>query len=127
TRTRPCRPWFRTTRAAAPTLAGESGRTRTTSTRAKLGGSLPDGGDEVDVGVQPADLLVLLREVDLEQVALRDHAYEAVALHHRQVAAARLLHHAKPVLVGILDVGDHEVARHHVPHPRLVEVAAGRH
>src|SRR3989442_13626469 len=121
--TRPPRPALRTARAAAPTFAGDSGRTRTTSTRAKLRGSLPERGNEVDVGVQPADLLVLLRQVDLQEVALGDHAHEAVLRHHRQGAAARLLHHPEAVLVGIGDPGHHQVPRPHVPPPRPLAIA----
>src|SRR5688572_6229542 len=129
TRSSPARPALRTTRAHAPTFAGSSGRTSTTRTRVngRLRRPFARGRDEVDVRVQPADLLVLRSEVDLQQVALRDHADEPPGVDDRQVAAAGLLHLPQPFFVRVRGVRDDEVARHHVGHARRRRVGAWRH
>jgi hypothetical protein len=79
----------------------------------------------VDVRVQPADLLVLLGEVDLQEVAKGHDTEEAVAGDHRQVPAAGLLHLADAVLVGILGGGHDQVLGHDLARLHAVGIATG--
>src|SRR4030095_7905048 len=106
TRSSPAIPVLRTMRAHAPTFAEVSGRTRTMRTTVKrtpgLLVALGAGRYVVDVRVQPADLLVLLGEVHLQEVAEGDDTEEAVARDYREVPAAGLLALADRVAGGAL-------------------------